>query len=171
MKSKKIISIILSVLTLISATPISVFAQSSIGSTSSNVSIGEDIEQKVKTKYENIKEGTAQTEVYLTIEDSDLIVSVPTTIILSGTPDTEGNYIGKYSVGVSGNLSGNKLVQVKPTDTSVELHQNGKLSKNAIIAQERTRFDNNDLTNNIKTTGQVTANALTAGSWNTITSF
>ena len=171
MKSKKIISIILSVLTLISATPISVFAQSSIGSTSSNVSIGEDIEQKAKTKYENIKEGTAQTEVYLTIEDSDLIVSVPTTIILSGTPDTEGNYIGKYSVGVSGNLSGNKLVQVKPTDTSVELHQNGKLSKNAIITQERTRFDNNDLTNNIKTTGQVTANALTAGSWNTITSF
>lgn len=171
MKSKKIISIILSVLTLISATPISVFAQSSIGSTSSNVSIGEDIEQKAKTKYENIKEGTAQTEVYLTIEDSDLIVSVPTTIILSGTPDTEGNYIGKYSVGVSGNMSGNKLVQVKPTDTSVELHQNGKLSKNAIITQERTRFDNNDLTNNIKTTGQVTANALTAGSWNTITSF
>lgn len=171
MKSKKIISIILSVLTLISVTPISVFAQSSIGSTSSNVSIGEDIEQKAKTKYENIEEGTAQTEVYLTIEDSDLIVSVPTTIILSGTPDAEGNYIGKYSVGVSGNLSGNKLVQVKPTDTSVELHQNGKLSKNAIITQERTRFDNNDLTNNIKTTGQVTANALTAGSWNTITSF
>lgn len=171
MKSKKIISILLTALTVLSVNPISAFAQSSIGSTSSNVSIGEDIEQKAKTKYENIKEGTAQTEVYLTIEDSDLIVSVPTTIILSGTPDTEGNYIGKYSVGVSGNLSGNKLVQVKPTDTSVELHQNGKLSKNAIITQERTRFDNNDLTNNIKTTGQVTANALTAGSWNTITSF
>lgn len=171
MKSKKIISIILSVLTLVSVAPISVFAQSSIGSTSGNVSIGEDIEQKAKTKYANIEEGTAQTEVYLTIEDSDLIVSVPTTIILNGTPDAEGNYIGKYSVGVSGNMSGNKLVQVKPTDTSVELHQNGKLSKNAIITQERTRFDNNDLTNNIKTTGQVTANALTAGSWNTITSF
>lgn len=171
MKSKKIISILLTALTVLSVNPISAFAQSSIGSTSSNILIGEDVEQKVKTQYEEIEEGNTQTQVYLTVEDSDLVVSVPTTIILSGTPDTEGNYIGKYSVGVSGNLSGNKLVQVKPTDTSVELHQNGKLSKNAIITQERTRFDNNDLTNNIKTTGQVTANALTAGSWNTITSF
>lgn len=171
MKSKKIISILLTALTVLSVNPISAFAQSSIGSTSSNILIGEDAEQKVKTQYEEIEEGNTQTQVYLTVEDSDLVVSVPTTIILNGTSDEKGNYIGKYSVGVSGNMSGNKLVQVKPTDTSVELHQNGKLSTNATIMQERTLFDNDDLANKMTSIGTVTANGLTAGSWNTDTSF
>lgn len=166
MKSKKIISILLTALTVLSVNPISAFAQSSIGSTSSNILIGEDVEQKVKTQYEEIEEGNTQTQVYLTVEDSDLVVSVPTTIILSGTPDTEGNYIGEYSVGVSGNMSGDKNTIIKPEKSHVDLIQKGKRNRDAIITQEKTEFDTIDFSNNTITTGIVTSTGLTAGNWN-----
>lgn len=165
MKSKKLLAILLSTVTLLSVSPISAFAQSSIGSTSNNVSVGYDVEQKVKTEYAELKEGTRQTEVYLTVDDSDLVVSVPTTIILSGTPNEKGEYIGEYSVKASGNLSGNKQVVIEPEDYNISLHQQGRADAEAVITQDKTQFTSVDLKNATTAIGKVTANKLYAGSW------
>lgn len=87
---------------LAGAVPTTALAAST-GSTANNTSIGQDIAQGAKTEYSTINSNTdTQTEVYLTADDSDLIVSVPTTIIVSGTPTTDGKYVGEYSVGVDG---------------------------------------------------------------------
>ena len=79
--------------------PITAFAQSSVGSTSLDTNIGEDVIQGQHTQYDEVEANETQTQVYLTVEDSDLIVSLPTTVILSGIPDEQGKYIGKYGEG------------------------------------------------------------------------
>ncbi len=147
----------------ISAVPISAYA-SSTGSTSANTSIGEDKAQNAKTQYSEINEA-AQTAVYLTVDDSDLIVSLPTTVIVSGTPDSSGNYTGNYSVGVKGNMSGAKQVDIVP-DENVSLTQKGKDNKEAAITQQQTVFTTDDFKNGTVTNGTITAEGLTAGSWN-----
>lgn len=148
----------------ISAVPISVFA-SSTGSTSANTGIGEDKVQNAKTQYSEITDSDTQTAVYLTVDDSDLIVSLPTTVIVSGTPDSSGNYTGNYSVGVKGNMSGSKQVNIVP-DENVSLTQKGKNSKEATITQQQTVFTTDDFKNDTVADGAVTAEGLTAGSWN-----
>lgn len=165
MKIKQIISIFIITLMLTGTLPMTVFAQSSIGSTSTNTTIGEDIEQGQKTQYNNFDVNDAQTQVYLTVAESDLIVSLPTTVIVSGTPDEQGKYIGKYSVGVAGDMSGDKTVNITP-DSNVELQQKGKKNKTATIEQNQTLFTSDDFKNKTRTTGTVTADKLTAGSWN-----
>ena len=67
MKIKQIISIFIITLMLTGTLPMTVFAQSSIGSTSTNTTIGEDIEQGQKTQYNNFDVNDAQTQVYLTV--------------------------------------------------------------------------------------------------------
>lgn len=172
MKSKKILSVFLSVLMMVlTISPITAFARSSVGSTSNNISIGEDYEQKIKTEYSEVKESNTKTKVALTIEDSDLIVSVPTTIIVSGTPNKSGEYIGNYSVGVRGDMSGNKEVTIAPETSNIELFQKGKTNHDAAITQEKTLFNSDDFKNNVTTTGTVTTTGLTAGSWNGVTNF
>lgn len=171
MKTRKILSMLLTVLIVLSAFPISAYAQSSTGSSSNNTSVGEDYVQNKKTQYAEIEESNAKTGVYLTIEDSKLIVSMPTTIIVSGTPNENGEYIGNYSVGVSGDMSGNKEVTIKPESSNIELQQKGKPNQDAVITQDKTSFNSDDFKNSVTTTGTVTATGLTAGSWNGITNF
>lgn len=171
MKIKKLLSMLLTVLIMLSALPISAYAQSSTGSTSGNTSVGEDYVQKKKTQYADVKESNTKTKVALTVEDSNLVVSVPTTIIVNGTPNNNGEYIGKYSVGVSGDMSGNKEVTIEPESSNIELQQKGKTNHNAVITQEKTLFNSDDFKNNVTTNGTVTATGLTAGSWNGITNF
>lgn len=150
--------------------PINALAAST-GSDASNITSGEDKAQSAKTTYAEIKDESAQTRVYLTIDDKDLVVSVPTTIIVSGTPTADGDYVGKYSVGVSGDLSGDKTVSVAPETDTVTLKQSGKVDQSASITQDQTTFSSTDFANAVKTTGRVTANGLTAGSWNSVTNF
>lgn len=145
-KSKKIISILLATVLMLTIIPINVFAQS-------------------------IGEGNAQTQVSLTIEDSDLVVSVPTTIILSGTPNEKGEYIGEYSVKASGNIAGDKVVNIEPEEYNIALHQNGRNDKEAIISQDKTSFTSTDLENNQTANGKVTATNLLAGTWNGTANF
>lgn len=164
MEKKKIISLCMATVMAVSAAPMSVFA-SSIGSTSSNTGIGTDAAQNTKTQYSEITENGTQTSVYLTVDDSDLIVSLPTTVIVSGTPDEDGNYISNYSVGVKGDMSGSKQVSITP-DENVTLIQKGKDNKTATITQDKTEFTTDDFKNNTVTTGNITAQGLTAGSWN-----
>lgn len=150
--------------------PINALAAST-GSDASDITLGEDKAQSAKTTYAEIKDVGAQTKVYLTIDDKDLVVSVPTTIIVSGTPTADGDYVGEYSVGVSGDLSGDKTVSVAPETDTVTLKQSGKMDQSASITQDQTTFSSTDFANAAKTTGRVTANGLTAGSWNSVTNF
>lgn len=171
-KTNKIIALILAVILSFSALPFTAFA-GSIASISSDKAVGIDNAQNAKTEYSDtqIDAGNISTDVYLTVDDSDIIVSVPTSVVIGGVPDSNGNYTGSYAVSASGDMAADKLVQIKPNDKEIELKQSGKLSKAAIITQERTVFDSDDLKDNIKSPGTINANGLTAGSWKAETSF
>lgn len=171
-KANKIIALILAVILSFSALPFTAFA-GSIASISSDKAVGIDNAQNAKTEYSDtqIDAGNISTDVYLTVDDSDIIVSVPTSVVIGGVPDSNGNYTGSYTVSASGDMAADKLVQIKPNDKEIELKQSGKLSKAAIITQERTVFDCDDLKDNIKSPGTINANGLTAGSWKAETSF
>ena len=166
--TKKAMALIMSAMILITATP--VFAAST-GSVASDPNIGEDTVQNAKTEYDEVGEGSTSTNVYLTVDNSDVLVGVPTSIILSGTPDNEGNYTGEYSVKASGDISGDQSVMVEPKEGTVSLVQKGKDNTSATITQEKTIFTSADLSEGATTTGKVTANGLTAGSWNGQTVF
>lgn len=165
MNKNKFISLCMAGVMAVSALPTATFA-ASVGSDATNPAIGEDTAQNAKTQYSTIGMNDAQTEVYLTVDDSDLIASLPTTVILDGTPNAKGEYIGKYSVGVSGNMSGDKVVTIEPENENVSLKQKGKDDKTASIEQQKTMFTTDDFASNTKTTGTITAESLTAGSWN-----
>lgn len=150
----------------VSTVPLTAYAASSVGSTSNDTTIGEDTAQGAKTQYSEIGISDTQTQVYLTVEDKDLIASLPTTIIVPGTPTTEGKYVGEYSVGVSGDMSGDKVVTIEPESANVALKQKGNNDKTASISQKQTVFNSDDFKNKTRTNGAVTADSLTAGSWN-----
>lgn len=145
-----------------SATPV---MASSIGSVADDPSVGEDVVQGAYTQYEEVGEGRTSTDVYLTIDNSDIKVTVPTTIILDGAPTEDGKYIGKYSVRVEGDMAGNQTLTVEPKENTVSLMQQGKNNETADIQQEQTTFSADDLKNKVATTGTATATALTAGTW------
>ena len=166
--TKRAMALIMSAVMLITATP--VFAAST-GSVASDPNIGEDTVQNAKTEYDEVGEGNTSTNVYLTVDNSDVLVGVPTSIILSGTPDNEGNYTGEYSVKASGDISGDQSVMVEPKEETVSLVQKGKDNTSATITQEKTIFTSAELSEGATTTGKVTANGLTAGSWNGQTVF
>lgn len=158
----KCISGILAVTMLFGST--TVFAAST-GSIISDPSVGEDTAQNAKTTYEEVETGRTSTDVFLTIDNKDVAVAVPTTVILDGTPDSNGNYIGQYSVKVTGDLSGEQSVLVQPKENTVSLNQKGKDSVDAQIDQGKTLFSSSDLVSGVVGNGTITANALTAGSW------
>ena len=166
MKKNKVISLCMAAIMAVSVFPMTAFASSSVGSTATDTTVGEDTAQGAKTQYSEVGMSDAQTKVYLTVEDKDLIASLPTTIIVSGTPTSEGKYVGEYSVGVSGDMSGDKVVTIEPESANVTLKQKGKNDKSASISQEQTEFNSDDFKNKTRTNGAVTADSLTAGSWN-----
>lgn len=160
---KGVLSAILSLIIAMSTTPV---MASSIGSTASDPSIGKDVVQGAQTEYGEVGIGQSNTDVYLTIDNNGVLVGVPATIILSGTPDDTGNYIGKYSIRVEGDIAGDNTLTVKPKSDTVSLTQKGKTDQNAVIEQEQTDFTSDDLKNKTTTNGTVTATGLTAGTWN-----
>ena len=170
MRKSKIISVFMAAVMVASTIPMSAFA-ASVGSSSTDISVGADTKQNAQTQYTEIAESDTQTQVYLSVDESDLIVSLPTTIILSGTPNEKGQYIGNYSVGVKGEMSGDKVVNIEPESTTIALHQKGKLDSEATISQEQTTFDTDDFKTKTTTTGTVTAERLSAGSWNSSFNF
>ena len=163
--NKKIISLCLASTMALSIFPTSVFA-ASVGSTDTDKNIGEDIVQGQKTYYSQLKESNAETEVYLTVDESELLVSVPTTIIIDGEPNEAGEYTADYSVGVKGDISGTKTVTVMPESNTVALKQLGKDNKEASVLQAQTDFTQTDFRDETVTTGHLSAQSLTAGSWN-----
>lgn len=164
MLNKKLISLCLAAIMTASAVPTSVLA-ASMGSSSADANIGEDVVQNAQTKYSEFSEGTVDTEVYLTVNNKDIIVGVPTEVIVSGTPNDRGSYVGEYAVSVKGNIAGNELICVTPDSETVTLQQTGKSNKTANILQEQIMFDCNEIANGTTTNGIITAEGLTAGSW------
>ena len=71
--------------------------------------------------------------------NGDIQVGVPTTIIVDGTPDSEGYYIGEASGKVKGNISGTTVIKVVPDD-EVTLSSEGKNDVTAPIEQDYTQF-------------------------------
>lgn len=153
-----------------SAMPTSALA-ASIGSNSADKGVGLDTVQNAQTVYADVIESNSQSQVYLTVDDSQIIASLPTSIILSGEANSAGKYIGNYSISAQGEVSGDKVVNIAPDKNNVELIQKGKNNKNANIEQQSTAFDSALLKDTAKTTGVVTADKLTAGSWNSSFNF
>ena len=148
-----------------SAIPTTVFA-ASIGSVHTDSNLGQDSAQNAKTKYTEVVEDDSQTAVYLTVDDKNRVVSLPTSLVLAGTPNERGEYIAKYSVGVSGDMSGDKVVTIEPDNVRVPLKSAGKNDKTAIIEQPKTEFTTDDLKISVQANGTITADRLTAGCWN-----
>lgn len=98
--------------------------------------------------------------------EGDIIVWLPTSLVLNGTSKLN-EYKAEYGVKVKGNIAGNELVSVIP-DKNVSLRQQGKEDVTASIAQEKQEFTYSDLKDGATSTstGTVTANSLSAGSWN-----
>lgn len=162
--NKKFISLCMATVMAASAMPTTVFA-ASIGSVHTDSNLGQDSAQNVKTKYAEVVENDSQTAVYLTVDDKNRVVSLPTSLVLAGTPNERGEYIAKYSVGVSGDMSGKKIVKVEPEATA-SLTQKGKNNVTASIAQDQVSFNTDDFKNKTVTNGSISADSLTAGSWN-----
>lgn len=167
-KISKLISIVMFVLMVLFCLPVSA---ASVGSTASDPSLGQDVVQSAQTEYDEVSNDRASTDAFLTVDDSDVVVSVPTTVILSGSSDDDGRYIGEYTVGVSGNISGDKQIVVEPKSYSVDMIQSGKIDKTATITQTQTLFSSEDLSNNVTAKGSISAVGLTAGSWTTDSAF
>lgn len=164
---------------------------------------GKDETQNKKSTYTNItladETVTSPCEVYATIAegskvydpdnleanedgfvDGSVVVSLPTTLILSGTPDISGDYIGTGLVKAKGNIAGTTVINVVP-DATVTLSSVGKADITADITTEYTKFALSTSTatgdklnkhldyvfnNDCQSVITVKANGVTAGSWN-----
>ena len=163
--ARKGLSILLSAVILCSATP--VFA-GSIGSVANDKAIGSDPLQNAVTTYgsADIADGGSSTDVYLTVDNSQLIVGVPTTVILNGEPDENGKYEGDYSIYAKGDIAGDQTLNIYPETDTVVMKQKGKLNKEAEIKQNLISFVSADIVDGMTTTGTISAESLSAGSWN-----
>lgn len=168
-KIKKIVSILLAIVTIASANITALAA--STGSDANNPSVGEDVVQNAHTEYEETGIGRTSTDVFLTVDDSDVLVAVPTSVIVSGTPSDKGEYIGDYSVKASGDISGEEVLSVSPKEANISLQQKGKNDISAEINQDQTIFTSSDLAEGVSSNGTVTAIGLTAGTWHGTSSF
>lgn len=169
LKTKKIVSILLAIVTIASANITALAA--STGSDANNSSVGEDVVQNAHTEYEETGIGRTSTDVFLTVDNSDVLVAVPTSVIISGTPTDKGEYIGDYSVKASGDISGEEVLSVSPKEANISLQQKGKNDISAEINQDQTIFTSSDLAEGVSSNGTVTAIGLTAGTWHGTSSF
>lgn len=119
---------------------------------------------------QEIGEGNAKTDVYLNIDDTNIIAGVPTTIIVDGKANENVENIGEYSVSAHGDIAGNKELTIAPESNEITLTQKGKADVTASITQDQTVFSSEDLANGASSNGKVSA-TLTAGSWKGSTNF
>lgn len=71
--------------------------------------------------------------------DGTVLVYIPTTVILSGTADEEGFYVGEAKGKVKGNIAGTTIINVTP-ENSVTLSSVGKDDITATVEQDNTKF-------------------------------
>ena len=119
--------------------------RSSVGSEATDIDnttkIGQDYEQQKQSEYDDVEKGELddehKCEVYVT-KGSTYTVTIPKVVILNGAGEKAG--IGEYSVTVTGDIDGEKLVTVTPNTDSMELTQAGKDPITATIEQEKTTW-------------------------------
>lgn len=138
----------------------------STGSSAEDKSVGADSAQNATTVYENVSVGKSKTNTYLTVDDEQIVVGVPTIVILSGTADVNGNYSADYTVSAQGDMAGDKVLNIYPETDKCILSQSGKTSVDADITQVQTEFSAVETADGVSSTGKISANGLTAGSWN-----
>ena len=164
---------------------------------------GQDITQRKKSEYTTVSVDDTKIEspvnVYATVAegsdvydpenpdanddgwvDGDILVGVPTTLIMSGTPDEDGYYIAEGKGKVKGNIAGTTIINVVP-DNTVTLSSEGKDDITADITQNYTKFtvptstvSGSDVNKNVTASFNADAtfivdvktNQATAGSWN-----
>lgn len=160
-KANKVIAGVLSALMVLSATP--VFAAST-GSVASDKTVGEDAAQGKATSYQQVAPGDYSTDVYLTVDSGNILVGIPTTIILDGKANNEGKNIGKYSVSVEGDIPGDKMLVVEPASDTFKMSQKGKKDVDASVVQEKRTFSSEELSNGASADGEISA-ILDAGIW------
>lgn len=71
--------------------------------------------------------------------DGSILVGVPTTLIMSGTPDADGYYIAEGQGRVKGNIAGTTIINVVPED-SFTMSQKYKADITATVTQDYTKF-------------------------------
>ena len=102
-----------------------------------------------------------KTYVYVT-QASTFSVKIPKVMILSGQTGK-----GEYVVSINGNVSGLASINVIPNDFAIMKDvANVKTSFNAIVTQDKTSFDANEIINGTTINGLVDGSKyMTAGSW------
>ncbi len=88
---------------------------------------------------------------------SEYKVTIPKVVVLSGASKA-----AKYIVKVDGDIAGYETVNVVP-DNSFSLNAKNKDTQEALINQDKTSWTYSTLGSNAK--GSITANGITAGSW------
>ncbi len=121
--------------------------------------------------YSEVGEGKANTEVYLTVDNNNVRVGVPTTLIIDGTPNSNGEYVSNYTVNAYGDIAGTQKLCVGPIEKDIEITQEGKATEKAVMQQDKVAFTSDEIKEGTSTIGTVTAKALTAGSWEAQTTF
>ena len=151
--------------------------KNSVGSDSSNTSVGVDTTQGKSTEYENATiNSTTYTKdnavsVYAT-KTSWVTVSVPKTLILGPDASNSSKYSCSFDVSVEGDIAGAQSVTITPSESSSLVEVDGKKTspecaitlngKNAIT------YSANDLVAGKKTaTGKITTDGMKAGTYKT----
>ena len=111
--------------------------------------------------------------------DGDILVGLPTVLIMSGTADANGYYVAEGKGKVKGNIAGTTTINVVP-DASFTMSQSGKSDITATVTQDYTKFvvptssaTGADVNKNVTPTFNdnavfnvnVKTNQATAGSW------
>lgn len=138
----------------------------SVGSVAADITndskVGQDSTQEKQSAYTEVPYTTDTTrncEVYATVaegsdvydptnpDDTDhdgfvdgkIVVGLPTVLILNGTPDESGYYVGSGTYKVKGNIAGTTVINVVAADTFT-MRQTGKTPITASVTQDYTKF-------------------------------
>ena len=166
MKNTKLMAAIPMVATIIM--PMTAFAATGYETSSDNVTYSDEINDDAATNTVDVT----------TTQASTFSVTIPKTIILNGTKGDINQ--ATYKVSASGNYASDEVINVVPT-TSFKMKDSKGLKSEltATVSQPITKFvnavtkDNHTTTKNdttatkeTSTTGTVTVDGLTAGTWN-----
>lgn len=144
MKMKKFFSLVLASVMVLSTSVVTAFA--------------ENTEEFTTT-------GSAEVPVIVDVESS-FTVTIPKSITVDGSTG-----LTNYQIKVSGDIKFNEYIKVAPNSSQIRLSTVGKESMNASVYQRDNSVYSADLTDEVILEGSITANNLTAGTWEGSLSF
>lgn len=177
-----IIACLMALVIMVSAvTPAFAAGTASVGSVAGDVDggtiVGQDVDQGKQTVYDEFDvtgNMTSNADVYVTVPESDIMVTVPKVVILDGKSGASN--VGEYTVKVQGDIAAETVIKVVPQDemddrdgVNFEMSSAGKDNIPTDVEQAKTEFTYADgvrANAAASTTGTVTAYGMTAGQWN-----